>query len=205
MHRFFVEPRTLTEDRTVWVGNPDDTRFRHLVASFRDKIRNREWKVIDLSIRLYVKVETWDGQDVLVEHLDTRTDYYMASAYLRAGLLEKQPIMVFADDAIPWEGLRPFRAVNPRRRTRRKDGATGHNEGTAIGSLPARATEERRTEPSSPVNAIGRSGDPVIVAGDCLIRPKQHEAVLVGGKVKPSSQSPMLTVRLAPGARVNGA
>lgn len=195
MHRFFIRPQTLTEDRTVWVGDPSDIRFHHLVASFRDKIRNREWKAIDLSIRLFVKVETWGGEDVLVEDLGTRTDYYMASAYLRAGLLEHTPIIVFADDAIPWERLRPFRAVNPLRRTRRKDGAAGHKEGTAIGSLPARAIEERRTEPSPLANEIGRSGDPVTVAGDCLIGPQLYEAILDGGRVKPPSQSPTLTIR----------
>lgn len=200
MHRFFIEPRTLTEDRTVWVGNPDDIRFRYLVDSFREKIRKRQWKAIDLHIRVFVKVETWDGCNVLVEDLNTRTDYYVASAYLKAGLLEDTPIVVFADDATPWERLKPFGAVNPRRGTRRNDGATRHNGKAAIGSAPLGATEERRTRPSSLVNETGRSGDPVTVAGDCLIRPKQHEADCQGKDL--DSQSPRLTGRLALGARV---
>ena len=179
MHRFFIEPETLSQDRTVWIDCKDGIRWRHLVASFRDKIRTRNWKLIDLSIRLCVKVEALDGQAVLVEDLDTRSDYYVASAYLKAGLLERTPIVVFADDAIPWEHLKPFRAVNPPRRTRHKDGAAGHKGETAIGSASrSGTTEERHSGPSSLANETARSGDPDIVAGDCLIRPKQHEADL---------------------------
>jgi len=131
MHRFFIEPETLTEDRTIWLQKADDPRFRHLVRSFRESIRNRNWKAIDLSIKLFVKVETWDNRNVLVENLETRTDYYLASAYLRAGLLEKIPIIVFADSSIPWERLREFRAVTPWRGYRFEDGAAKRNKGTA--------------------------------------------------------------------------
>lgn len=110
MHRFFIHPKSLTEDATIWLQKPGDARFRNLVSSYRELIRNRNWKIVDLSIKLFVKVETWDDRNVLVEDLETRTDYYLASAYLRAGLLEKTPIIVFANDKISWERLKPFRA-----------------------------------------------------------------------------------------------
>ena len=179
MHRFFIEPQTLTEDRTVWVGTPDHIGFRHLVASFREKIRNREWKAIDLSIRLLVKVDTWDGHAVLVEDLGTRSDYYVASAYLRAGILENTAIIVFADSHIPWESLREFKAVNPPRSTRRKDGAGGHQGETA------------RTKANQPFR---RTGKPDILAGGCGSPPKEGTADCRGKD--PSSQSSRLTGRL---------
>ena len=203
MHRFFVEPRTLSQDRSVWIDRKDDTRWRYLLDGFREKIRRHEWKAIDLHIRLSVKIEDDEDKPVLVEDLGSRSDYYLASAYLKAGLLEHTPIIVFADTTIPWESLRRFRAVNPPRRTRRKDGAAGHKGDPARGSSHESATEERHSGPSSLANETARSGDPDIVAGDCLIRPKQHEADCRGKD--PDSRSSRLTGRLAPRARVTRA
>lgn len=194
MHRFFIEPRTLSQDRSVWIDRQDDTRWRYLLDGFREKIRCREWKAIDLHIRLSVKVETYEDKPILVEDLGSRSDYYLASAYLKAGLLEKTAIIVFADTSIPWESLRDFRAVNPRRSTRRKDGAGGHNGKTARGSAPARAIKERCAAPTSLANGSGRSGDPETVAGDYLMRPKQYEVDCRGKD--PDSQGPTLTGRL---------
>ena len=198
MHRFFIEPRTLSQDRSVWIDRKDDIRWRYLVQGFREKIRRREWKAVDLHIRLCVKVETWDGTMVLVEHLDTRTDYYLASAYLRAGILEKTAIIVYAHNHISWESLRRFRAVNPRRGTRRKDGVTKHNGKTAIRSSPARATKERCAAPTSLVNGSGRSGDPDTVAGGYRSPPKEG-SVDCRGK-DPDSRGPTLTGRGPSGA-----
>jgi len=195
MHRFLIEPKALGYKSTVF-NHWGDLRWQALVQEFRTHIRYREWKDIDRRLRLFVKVENWHGQDVLLI-ANPPHDSFLIDAYVKAGFLEGQHIMAFADDTIPWERLKPFKAVNPRRGTRSKDGATRHNEGTASESLPARATEERHTRPSSLVNGTGRSGDPDTVAGDCLIRPKQHEADCRGKD--PSSQSPTLTVRLAPG------
>ena len=131
---------------------------------------------------------------VLVEDLGSRTDYYLASAYLKAGLLEHTPIIVFADTSIPWELLRDFRAVNPRRSTRRKDGAGGHKGEAARGSAHESATKERRAAPTSLVNESGRSGDPETVAGDYLMRPQQYEVDCRGKD--PDSQGSTLAVRL---------
>lgn len=180
MHRFFIEPETLSQDRTVWIDRKGDIRWRYLIVSFREKIRNRNWKLIDLSVKLFVKVETWDNRNVLVEDLDTRNDYYLASAYLKAGLLERTPIMVFAKDAIPWESLREFRAVNSQCNTRNNGGAVGHNERTALGSSPEKAIEERVRSPSSLDNETSRTGKPDILAGGYRNRPQLGTVDLAG-------------------------
>lgn len=193
MHRFFIEPRTLSQDRSVWLDRKDDTRWRYLLDGFREKIRRHEWKAIDLHIRLRVKVEDHEDKPILVEDLGSRTDYYLASAYLKAGLLEHTPIVVFADTTIPWESLRRFRAVNPPRRTRRKDGAAGHKGEAARGSAHESATKERRAAPTSLVNGSGRSGDPDIVAGGYRSPPKEG-SVDCRGKDR-DSQSTTLTGR----------
>jgi len=193
MHRFFIDPKTLgyqAETYNRW----DDPKWRALVDEFRWSIRLREWKEIDRRLRLVLRVEDWDGQDVLLI-ANPRTDDILVDAYIKAGFMENQAIIVFADSHIPWESLREFKAVNPRRGTRHNDGATRHNGKAAIRSSPEKAIKERCAAPTSLVNGSGRSGDPDTVAGDCLIRPKQHEAALDGGKVKPSSQSPTLTGR----------
>ena len=195
MHRFFIEPKSLSEDRSVWLGDRDDIRWRYLVKGFREQIRARQWKVIDLHVKLRVRVKVWEGCNVLVESLETKSDYYIASAYLKAGLLEDTPIIVYADDRIAWERLKEFRAVNSRRCNRHKGGAAGHNEETALGSARHGATEERRTAPSSLANGSGRTGKRDILAGGCRTPPQEGPAALDGGKVKPSSRSATLAGR----------
>lgn len=195
MHRFLIEPKALGYKATVF-NHWGDLRWRSLVQDFRLSIRYREWKDIDRRLRLYVKVESWEGQDVLLI-ANPPHDSFLVDAYVKAGFLEGQHIMVFADDSIPWSRLKPFRAVNPWRGTRSKDGATKQNEGTASVSSPARAIEERHTRPTSLVNETGRTGNPDNVAGDYLLRPKQQEVDCQGKDL--DSQGAMLAVRLAPG------
>jgi len=170
MHRFFIEPQSLGYKSTVF-NHWHDLRWRALVREFRTRIQYREWKEIDRRFRLLVKVEDWDGKDVLLIANDKR-DTDLVDAYIKAAFLEGQHIMAFADDTIPWERLKPFKAVNPRRGTRSKDGATRHNEGTASESLPVRATEVRRSGPSSLANETARTGKPVILAGGYRALPK---------------------------------
>jgi len=108
MHRFFIEPKMLgyqAETYNRW----DDPKWCALVDEFRWSIRLREWKDIDRRLRLFVKVEEWDGDDVLLIDNDHR-DMMLADAYVKAGFLEGQAIMVFARHNIPWQRLKPFRA-----------------------------------------------------------------------------------------------
>lgn len=178
MHRFFIKPESLGYKPTVF-NHWDDPRWRALVREFRECIRYREWKDIDRRFRLLVKVENWEGKDVLLIANDKR-DSDLVDAYLKSGFLEGQAIIVFADASIPWERLKPFKAVNPLRRDRHKGGATGLKGEAAIGSLPARATEERHTRPTSLVNGTGRSGEPVTFAGGYRTLPKVGSVDLLG-------------------------
>ena len=195
MHRFFVEPKSLSEDRSVWLmPRDDDIRWRIRVDSFRRHIKARQWKVIDLHLKLRVKVEVWEGKAVLIEDLENRSEYFLASAYLRAGLLENTPIIVFADGSIPWERLKPFRAANGCR-DRHKDGAPGPKRCVALVPVPERAIEVWRGEPWTLANRIARTGKRDILAGECRTPPQARPAALDGRKVKPSSQSAALAGR----------
>lgn len=176
MHRFLIEAQTLSHDRSVWLQPEDSTAWRYLVNSFRQKIRARQWRLIDLSIRLMVTIGHDDDQAVLVEDLATRSDYYVASAYLRAALLEGSTMMVYASDTLPWSQLRQFRAARGRRQHRQKGGALEHHCQAASGSAPASlAIEERQPGPWSLATRTRRTGRPVISAGDSLVQPQMHQ------------------------------
>lgn len=178
MHRFLIEAQTLSSDRSVWLRPPEDsTAWRYLVASFRQKIKARQWRLIDLSIRLVVTIDDHDdGQAVLVEDLATRSDYYVASAYLRAALLEGSTMMVYASDTLPWSQLRQFMAARGQRQHRQKGGALGHHGQAASASAPAMlAIEERQPEPRPLATRIRRTGRPDISAGDSLVQPQVHQ------------------------------
>lgn len=206
MHRFFIRPETLGYQKDTF-NRWDDARWQALVADFRWSIRLREWKQIDRRLRLFVKVEEWDGGDVLLI-ANPSHDTVLVDAYVKAGFLEDRAIIVFADPHIPWQRLKPFRAV-VRSDTHRNSGAIAEGERRTAhqprGAHGPHDIEERHSGPSSLANVTARSGDPDIVAGACPVRPKQHRAALDGGKVKPSSQSPTLTARLATVARVSRA
>lgn len=177
MHRFLIEATTLSSDRSVWLQPEDSLAWRCLVTSFRQNIKARNWRLIDLSIKMMVTIDNDGGQAVLVEDLATRSDYYVASAYLRAALLEHSTMMVYASDRLPWSQLKEFRAARSQRQQRQKGGALGHNGQTvASGSLPATlAIEERLPEPRSLDNRNRRNGKPDILAGDSLVQPKMHQ------------------------------
>jgi len=177
MHRFLIEAETLSHDRSVWYQPEDSTAWRYLVDSFRQRIKARQWGLIDLSIRLMVTIDHDGDQAVLVEDLATRSDYYIASAYLRAALLEGSTMMVYARDTLPWSQLRQFMAARGRRQHRQKGRALGHHCQAASASAPASlAIEERPPEPRSLGTRTRRTGRPDISAGDSLIQPKVHQS-----------------------------
>jgi len=186
MHRLFIEPKTLgyqAETYNRW----DNPKWCALVDEFRWSIRLREWKEIDRRLILFVKVENWDGQDVLLI-ANPPTDDILVDAYVKAAFLEGQAIMVFAQDNIPWQRLKPFRAVL-RGHTHRNRGAVAEGERKMAHRPPIE--EGTRSLDSSQPNR--RSGDPETVAGGCLMRPKQYEAGL--SAKEPSSLCPTLSVR----------
>jgi len=175
MHRFLIEAQTLSHDRSVWLQPEDSTAWRCLVTSFRQKIKARDWRLIDLSIRLVVTIDHDDGHAVLVEDLATRSDYYVASAYLRAALLEKSTMMVYASHTLPWSQLKQFMAARSQRQHRQRGGALGHDGKAASGTAHESAIEERRPGPWSLANPTRRNGKPDILAGDSLVQPKMHQ------------------------------
>lgn len=174
MHRFMVETETLSNDRSVWLQPQDSTAWRCLVDSFRQSIKARAWRLIDLNIRLMVTISHEDGQAVLIEDLASRSDYYVASAYLRAAILEGSTIMVHAEDTLPWSQLRQF-AAKSRRQHCHKGRALGHDCKAASDSAPAMATQVRHPEPRSVATRIRRTGRHETSAGDSLVQPKVHQ------------------------------
>jgi len=181
MHRFFIEPKTLGYQQETY-NRWNDRRWRSLVDEFRWSMRLREWKVIDRRFRLLVEVEEWDGQNVLLIANHPRDDV-LVDAYVKAGFMEGQAIIAFADASIPWQRLKPFRAVL-RGHTHRNRGAVAEGERKAAhqSPIPRSGTnvladsEQGESQVSSQPNR--RSGDPDTVAGGCLMRPKQYEAGL---------------------------
>lgn len=175
MHRFMVETATLSKDRSVWIQPEDSTAWRYLVDSFRQSIKARQWRLVDMHIKFMVTIDHEGGQAMLVEDLATRSDYYVASAYLRAAILEGSTIMVHADDRLPWSQLRQF-AAKSKRQHRQKGGALGHHSQKAASeSAPAMATQEGHPEPRSVATRIRRTGRHDISAGDSLVQPKMHQ------------------------------
>jgi len=115
MHRFFIEPKTLGYQEETY-NRWDNPKWCALVDEFRWSIRLRDWKIIDRRFRLMVKVEDWDGQGVLLIANESR-DAVLTDAYIKAGFMENQAIIVFANSHIPWERLRPFTAKGKERAT----------------------------------------------------------------------------------------
>lgn len=174
MHRFMVETETLSKDRSVWIQPEDSTAWRYLVDSLRQSIKARQWRLVDMHIKFMVTIEYEDGQAMLVEDLATRSDYYVASAYLRAAILEGSTIMVHAEDTLPWSQLRQF-AAKSRRQHCQKGRALEQDCKAASESAPAMATQVRRPEPRSVATRIRRTGRHDISAGDSLVQPKVHQ------------------------------